>query len=101
MSLKFAGLRSLGDALPRRVLARYMNPVAKGFGMCYGLGWGNAELKENRRKGVGGQISHGPLSKGHQECTCSQISNKLALFLIVARQNGLHMELGDVSVRRC
>lgn len=36
---------SLGDAPPRWVLVRYMDPLAEGLGVCYGLGWENVELK--------------------------------------------------------
>lgn len=45
MSLKFANLTSLGDAPPRRVLARYKDLSAKDFGVYCGLGWGNVELE--------------------------------------------------------
>ena len=43
--LKFAGQRSLEDAPPRRMLARYQDPSAKGTGVYYGFGQENFELK--------------------------------------------------------
>ena len=38
MPLKFAGQRSLKDAPPRRMLARYEDPSVKGIRVYYGLG---------------------------------------------------------------
>lgn len=45
MPSKFAGLGSLGDAPLRRVFTRYIDPLAKVLGVCYGLEWGHVELK--------------------------------------------------------